>query len=56
MIGVDISFDKILLMLRVVDDKQLFAKQIQRLHLQAINYNWKTHKMTEDEHHRENSQ
>lgn len=48
-------FDKKLPKYRVVADKQLFAKQRQRLHLRVTNYNWKTHKTIEGLHHQENS-
>lgn len=55
-ISVDISFDKKLLKQIVVDDKQLFARQLQHLHNQVIGCNLKTNNMIEELLHPENSQ
>jgi len=55
-ISVDISFDKKLLKQIVVDDKQLFARQLQHLHNQVIDCNLKINNMIEDLLHPENNQ
>lgn len=55
-IGVDISFDKTLLKWIVVDDKQLFAWQLQHLQNQVTDCNLKINNRIEDLIHQEKSQ
>lgn len=55
-INVGISFDKKLLKQIVVDDKQLFARQLQHLHNQVKDCSLKINNMIADLLHPENSQ
>jgi len=55
-ISVGISFDKKLLKQTVVDDKRLFARQLQHLHNQVKDCNLKINNMIADLLHPENSQ